>query len=288
MIGITEELAAKRLAAIGRMRRCDGVLVALSGGVDSAVLLALAIEALGREAVLAVTGASESLSAGDLEDACRVARQLGARHEVLKTSELERSGYRANAGDRCYHCRAELFETLQKLAGSRGIPFIVYGAITDDLGDFRPGMRAAGEAGVLAPLLDAGMSKEDVRALARQAGLVVRDKPAGACLASRIPVGEPVTAEALLQVGRAEDALRELGFHQFRVRHHGEIARIELDPAGLARMADSRLRARLSQAVRAAGFRFVAVDLDGYRTGSLNPTETGSLYRIEPESPEDQ
>ena len=279
---MTPELAGEKARSLELMRPYRSLMVALSGGVDSAVLLALAVEALGRERVLAVTGRSPSLPSYELEDALAVARALGARHEVVGTRELERAGYRANAGDRCYHCRRELFQALRSLAGSRGIEAIAYGAILDDAGDFRPGMAAAREFGILAPLLEAGIGKEEVRALAREAGLPVREKPASACLASRIPVGTEVTPERLAQVGRAEAALRELGLGQFRVRHHGEVARLELDPEGIGRLSDPALRARLVTAVKLAGFRFVAVDLEGYRTGSLNPARAEPLFRIPP------
>jgi len=254
------------------------VLVALSGGVDSAVLLSLAAEALGPERVLAVTGASPSVSADEMDDARQVAGQIGVRHEVVPTFELDDDSYRANRGDRCYHCRDELFHVLERLAAERGFDAVAYGAIADDTGDHRPGMRAAEDRQVLAPLLDAGIDKEDVRALARAAGLVVREKPAAACLASRIPVGTEVTAERLSQVGRAEAGLRELGFRQLRVRHHDEVARLELDAEGMKMLEDPELRVEAVRRVREAGFRFVALDLEGYRTGSLNP----ELHRIGP------
>jgi uncharacterized protein len=246
-------LDRKKATAIRMIRNVGSITVALSGGVDSAVLLALAVEAVGAERVTAVTGRSPSLPSVDLDEARDVARSLGARHEVVDTDELRRPGYRANAGDRCYHCRAELFGLLGELAGREGAGAVAYGAIRDDLGDVRPGMRAARERGVLAPLLDAGITKEDVRALAAEAGLPVRDKPAGACLASRIPVGVEVTRERLDRVGRAEQALRDLGFRVLRVRDHGEVARVELGPDEIDRLGDPELR----------------LDLDGYRSGSV-------------------
>jgi uncharacterized protein len=261
----------KKNLIINKLKECESLIVALSGGVDSALLLALAVLALGQERVLAVTGASPSLPAEDLEDARAIARSLGARHEVVATREMESAGYRANAGDRCYHCRSALFETLGKLARERGIAAVAYGAIADDGADFRPGMRAAEERGILAPLLDAGICKSEVRFLAAEAGLSLKDKPAAACLASRIPVGTEVTAGRLSQVERAERGLRMLGFRQLRVRHHGEIARLELDEQGGRLLADRELRDKVVRVVRDAGFRFVALDLEGYRTGSLNP-----------------
>lgn len=265
-----EPLTVKREIAIRRLRECGSVVVALSGGVDSAVLLALAVEALGRDRVLAATGLSPTLPSSDLQDAREVASALGCRHEVVETRELELPAYKANAGDRCLHCRTELFRVLEGLASSRGMNAIVYGAIVDDTTDYRPGMRAAARRGIVAPLLDAGLHKPEIRALAAGAGLTVRDKPAAACLASRIPAGTEVTAERLAQVERAEAVLRRLGFGLFRVRHHGEVARLELDPAGARRLRDSRIRSEVVAGVRDAGFRFVTADLEGYRTGSLN------------------
>jgi pyridinium-3,5-biscarboxylic acid mononucleotide sulfurtransferase len=279
MVSVEVDLGSKTREALRILRERKSVLVALSGGVDSGVLLALAIEALGRDRVLAVTGTSPSLAASDLDDARAVARAVGAPHVVVETQELLRSGYKANAGDRCYHCRSELFEILRRVATQRGMDAIAYGAIPEDASDDRPGMRAAEEAGILAPLVDAAFTKEEIRALASTAGLPVRDKPASACLASRIPPGVEVTPERLRQIEQAESALRALGFGQLRVRHHGEIARVELDPEGQDRLGDGALRSRVVEAIRAAGFRYVTIDLEGYRTGSLNPT---SLYRILP------
>lgn len=277
MDNIDTELRRKRDVAIGCLRRCGSVVVALSGGVDSAVLLVLAVEALGPDRVVAVTGRSAAVPERDLEDARGVAEQIGVRHEVLDTAELQRQAYRENAGDRCFHCRSELFEGLRRFADERGFRRVVYGAIRDDLGDHRPGMQAAERLGVLAPLLDAGLGKPDVRRLAAEAGLAVRDKPAEACLASRIPVGTEVTEARLKQVERAEAALRDLGFLQLRARHHGDVARLELDAASFARLADPQLRERVGRAVRSAGFRYVAADLDGYRTGSLNPVSVSGV-----------
>lgn len=247
------------------------MLVAFSGGVDSAVLLALAVEALGRDRVLAVTGRSASLPPQDRSDAGEIAESLRVSHQEVDPGEMDRPEYRANAGDRCYHCRAALFDALDRIAADRGLGAVAFGAIADDQGDFRPGMRAAAEHRVLAPLLEAGLTKEDVRALAAGAGLRIKDKPASACLSSRIPVGIEVTTERLGQIARAETALQDLGFGQVRVRYHGEVARLELDPLGDRRIADPEVRRRVVDVVQAAGFRFVALDLEGYRTGSLNP-----------------
>jgi uncharacterized protein len=196
---------------------------------------------------------------------------LGVRHRVVETREMERAGYRANAGDRCFHCRSELFSILDQIRSSLGAARVLYGAIKDDEADFRPGMNAARQHGVLAPLQVVGITKADVRAIASEVGLRVREKPAAACLASRIPVGTPVTEVALAQVEQAEAGLRALGLSQLRVRHHGEVARLELDEAGARLLVDSELRAAAVGAVRQAGFRFVALDLEGYRAGSMNP-----------------
>lgn len=251
------------------LRKTGSVVVALSGGVDSAVLLSLALEAVGRERVVAVTASSPSLAAEDLEDARRTARALGAAHRVVESREMEVPEYRANDGTRCYHCRSELFSVLGAIARESGVSAVAYGAIVDDSADDRPGMRAASERGILAPLAAAGIGKDDVRRLAEAAGLEVRDKPAAACLASRIPVGTQVTESALRSVEHAESALRRLGFATVRVRHHGEVARIELSPEEIDRMADPSLRAAAARGVRQAGFRFVCVDLEGYRSGSV-------------------
>lgn len=271
----------KKSKALASIRAHEGIVVALSGGVDSAVLLALAAQALGPARVLAVTGVSASLAAPELEDAARIADALGVRHEAVATRELERPGYAANLGDRCYHCRTELFETLARIARREGLGAVAYGAIADDLGDDRPGMTAATERGILAPLLDAGFAKDDVRALAAALGLHVQDKPASPCLSSRIPAGSPVTAEKLAQIDRAESALKGLGLRRFRVRHHDEIARLEVDDQGLEALDDPHLRAEAVRRVKAAGFRFVALDLEGFRSGSSS-RGVGPLYSIRP------
>lgn len=260
------------------------LLVALSGGVDSAVVLALAAETLTPGRVVAITGRSSSLPGHDEADAARVADHVGVEHLFVDTRELEDPRYRANAGDRCYHCRVELFGRLEAFARERGFAAAAYGAIADDLGDVRPGMRAAEEFGVLAPLLEAGFTKDDVRAVAADRGLPVREKPASACLSSRIPVGQEVTRAKLDQVDRAEAALRALGFVQLRVRHHGDVARVELDRDGLDRVADRDWHDRVVRAVAAAGFGGVEIDPAGYRQGgaSPGPTERRTLYSIGP------
>ena len=273
----------KTRRAISVLRNHRRVLVALSGGVDSAVRLAFAREALGSDGVLAVTGRSAAVTEMEIADARRVAGLLGVRHEAVDTREIDRPGYKANAGDRCFHCRSELFTVLLELAAAQGLGAVAYGAIVDDLGDHRPGMDAARRLGILAPLLDAGIGKNDVREFAEQLNLHVHDKPSNACLASRIPMGIEVTPERLRQVGAAESALRSLGFCVFRVRHHGEVARLELGEGESDRLQEPVLRAAVVAAVRAAGFRFVTLDLADYRSGSLNGGEpNGRLYSIAP------
>jgi uncharacterized protein len=252
-----------------RLRALPGAVVAFSGGVDSTALLHACRDALG-ERTVAVTADSPSLPRAELADAESLARDLGVRHVVLPTHELDRAGYRANAGDRCYFCKKELFVTVAQRRGEiapDGWP-VVYGAITDDLGDHRPGHRAAAEHGVLAPLVDAGMGKADVRRYSREHGLRTADKPSFACLSSRVPHGTPIDAAVLQRIEAAEQVLRAHGFRQFRVRHHDHVARLEVGPDELERAF--ALREQLGQGVRAAGYTFVALDVFGYRHGALN------------------
>jgi uncharacterized protein len=280
-MNVSAGLIQKKARAISVLRAHRAVVVALSGGVDSATLLAIACEALGPENVLAVTGRSGAVPEREIEDARRVAGTLGVRHTVVDTHEIESPGYKANNGDRCYHCRTELFDVLEGISLRSGIEAVAYGAIVDDLGDDRPGMEAARKMGVLAPLLDAEISKSDVRELAYQYRLHIHDKPSNACLASRIPMGSEVTPDRLAQVDRAETALRRFGFRQFRVRHHGEVARIELSGEDLVRLASNDVREEVVRRVKEAGFRFVALDLEGYNRGRAE-TPAGRLYSITP------
>jgi uncharacterized protein len=241
-------------------------VVAFSGGVDSTFLLAVAVECLGENA-LAVTGVSSSLAASERDEAETLARRLGARHRWIETGEMDQPGYVANAPDRCYHCKADLFGRLQALAHAEGYAWVVEGANLDDLGDHRPGRQAAREQGVRSPLLEAGLTKAAIRELSRALGLPTWEKPAMACLASRIPHGIPVTIERLGQVERAEAALRGLGFRSVRVRHHETIARIELPPDERARLLDPTLGDEVVRAIKAVGYQYVVVDLEGYRPG---------------------
>ena len=266
---IPGDLETKRAALERILREMDSVVVAYSGGVDSAYLAVAAHRALGGRA-LAVTADSESLSSEQRELAHEVARRFGFPHRLIVTRELENPLDARNDQDRCYHCKSELFRHLAPLALSEGFAHLAYGLIVDDLSDFRPGHRAAAEAGVRAPLAEAGLTKDDVRALSRELGLPTADLPSSPCLSSRLPYGTPVTLEALRRVERAEAAVRALGFRELRVRHRGEAARVEIAREELGRLADAAVRAAVEQAVRSAGYAQATIDPEGYRRGRMN------------------
>jgi pyridinium-3,5-biscarboxylic acid mononucleotide sulfurtransferase len=254
---------------LSQLAELPSLIVALSGGADSAYLAWSANRALGNRA-LSVTALSPSFSAHDREMVEQFVNTLALRHEFIETNEMENPAYRSNQPDRCYFCKDELFSVLDELARSRGFAAIAYGLNADDTLDFRPGHRAATEHQVLAPLLDAGLAKSEIRMLSRRAGLATWDRPASACLASRIPYGTEVTPERLSLVERGEAALRELGFRQFRVRVHDNLARVEISPDELPRALSPEMAATIANRLKAAGFAYVTLDLQGYRQGSLN------------------
>jgi uncharacterized protein len=273
---VTSDAHAKQDSLLARLADAGTVVVAYSGGVDSAYLAWAAHHALGPRA-LAVTAISPSYPRSHRELAERTALEVGFRHEWIHSFEHENPDYARNAPDRCYFCKSELFTLLEKLRAERGLEAVAYGINRDDTSDFRPGHRAAEEHRVLSPLLDAGLTKAEIRALSSAAGLSVAELPASACLSSRVPYGMDVTPEKLAQIDRAEDALRALGYRQLRVRHHGELARVELAREEMPRaLTPERLR-EISRALHDAGFRWVSLDVDGYRMGSAN-----EVLQIEP------
>ena len=263
-------LDAKREALLAAIRRLESCAVAFSGGVDSAVAAKAAAVALGERAV-AVTGTSASLAAGELELAQDVARLIGIRHVVIATDELNSPEYVRNAPDRCYHCKTELYSQLERLLPQLGVRAIVNGANADDLDDYRPGMQAAAEHRIVSPLAECGITKAEVRELAAAWDLPVWDKPATPCLSSRIAYGEEVTPQRLDMIDQAEQFLRGLGLTQLRVRYHrGDLARIEVPVADLPRLCEAAARCDLTAEFRRLGFKFVTLDLEGFRSGSLN------------------
>ena len=269
MSAVGAEVEAKRESLQAHLRKLGRLLIAYSGGVDSAYLAWAAHQALAGN-MLAIIADSPSLARTQLEDAVAFAREQAIPVEVIATSELDRPEYVLNDAQRCFFCKDELFTLMEELRLARGFDAIAYGVNLDDQGDFRPGQKAASAHHVVAPLLDAGLTKDEIRALARGAGLRIWDKPASACLSSRIEYGRPVTREALSVVERGEDALRALGFGQVRVRHHGEIVRIEIAREELERALDPAMTAEFTRIFKALGFKFVTLDLEGFRSGSMN------------------
>jgi pyridinium-3,5-biscarboxylic acid mononucleotide sulfurtransferase len=277
-----QNLGPKYSQLAAELRAHGRLLVAYSGGVDSAFLAWAAHQELG-DHMLAVIADSPSLARTQLADALAFANEQGIPVEVIATAELDRPEYARNDGQRCFHCKDELFDVMENLRAARGYDAIAYGVNLDDQGDFRPGQQAARQHHVAAPLLKAQLGKEDIRDLARQAGLRIWDKPASACLSSRIEYGRPVTREALAVVEQGEDALRALGFRQFRVRHHGEIVRIEISREELERALHPAMAAKFSKIFKALGFKFVTLDLEGFRSGSMNSLLPADQLRVRAE-----
>ena len=260
---------AQRAALDVHLRSLGRLLVAYSGGVDSAFLAFAAHEALGDD-MLAVLADSPALARAQLQDAVAFAQEQRIPLQVIETSELARPDYARNDAARCFYCKDELFTVMEELRRVRGFERVAYGVNRDDLSDFRPGQKAAAEHGVAAPLLEAGLTKADIRALARAAGLRVWDKPASPCLSSRIAYGLPVTPQALAAIERGEEALAALGFRQLRVRHHGDLVRIEIAPQEMPRALSPAMAAEFTRIFKELGFTFVTLDLEGFRSGSLN------------------
>jgi uncharacterized protein len=264
-----ENLESKLASLRASLRSFGRLLVAYSGGVDSAFLAWAAYRELGND-MLAVLADSPSLARSQMRDAVAFAKETAIPLAILNTNEMEQIEYRRNDGSRCFHCKDELFTAMEEYRVRNGFDAIAYGVNVDDQGDYRPGQSAARQHHVAAPLLDAGLSKQGIRQLAREAGLRIWDKPASACLSSRIEYGRPVTREALSAVEQGEEALRELGFRQVRVRHHGQIVRIEIAREELPRAMNLEMASELTRIFRELGFSYVTLDLEGFRSGSMN------------------
>jgi uncharacterized protein len=262
-------MEAKERALVAALEQMGSVIVAYSGGADSAYLAWAAHRAVGDRAV-AITADSASFPESHKRDAEAFTRDWGIRHEYIVTREFDNPDYVKNDRDRCFYCKDELFTRLDEVARERGIAHVVYGVNVDDLGDYRPGQGAAKLHEVKAPLVDAGLTKAEIRELSRRAGLATWDRPASACLSSRIPYGTPVTIENVKTVDRGEDAIRALGFRQFRVRFHGDVVRIEIAPEELERAMTAEMAHRFTAIFKGLGFHYVTLDLEGYRQGSLN------------------
>ena len=266
---IDQELLNKRVDLVDILSKMDRVIIAYSGGVDSAFLAAVANEVLGNNA-LSVTAVSPSLAPSELEEAQSLAQDLGLNYRTINTNEIEREDYSANNPDRCFFCKDELYSHLIKFCGEENYNFVVNGTNVDDLGDYRPGLDAATQYGVRSPLVEANLEKKDIRVLSREMGLPTWDKPAQACLSSRIPYGTMVTVEALTTIAKAEKYLREKGFKQLRVRHHENIARIEISADDFDVITSEPLRTEVPSYFKSLGYSYVTLDLEGFRSGSLN------------------
>ena len=258
---------------IGEM---GSLIVAYSGGVDSAFLAVTANQVLGQQA-MAVTAKSPSLAPSELEGAVELAQRFGLNHRIIETKEVERADYLANNPNRCFFCKDELYTHLAALATSENVAWVANGTNADDLGDFRPGLEAAKQYGVRSPLVEAGLVKEEIRRFSKEMDLPVWDKPAQACLSSRIPYGTPVSVEALTRIAQAEEFLRGLGLKQLRVRHHGAVARIEVPPEDFISLLEGDTREQISKRFKAIGYSYVTLDLDGFRSGSMNEVLSKSM-----------
>lgn len=272
---VTAAVQAKYAALLAYLRGLESVVVAFSGGVDSAFVLLAAVRALGPAKVLAVTGRSASVPAAELAGVAELAADIGAAHEFLDTREFDNANYLANPANRCYFCKTELYSSLEPLRRRAGLRAIINGVNADDLGDYRPGLKAAAEHAVHAPLAECGIGKAELRELAAALGLRVFDKPASPCLSSRVQYGEAITPEKLRRIDAAETFLRGLGFRELRVRHHDNLARIELPAEQIARLAEPELRRRVEAQLRELGYQYVTLDLRGLRSGSMNEVLLG-------------